>query len=150
MKKILIFLLLLPSVVFTEELNIFCKGEETKYIEGDPSSKRATTKFIGIQVYREGMRLDGEWFDSKSDVTVDYSLERSYVNTENSISGIRNFSTNSLIEGQNIQTVKVDNVEINTITNEIYWLHKFSRLDITDPEANVIYAFRKDFKGNCK
>ena len=150
MKKILSILLLLPALTYADDSELFCKGEEIKYNEGDIGSQRAVTKVIGIQIYREGMRLDGEWFDSKSDVTEDYLLERSYLNTKDSISGTRNFSTNSLIEGRKIKTVKVDDVEINMLTNEIYWVHKFSRLDITDAEANVIYNFRKDFKGACK
>ena len=32
--------------------------KRSKYLEGDPSSKRgATTKVIGIQLYQEGMRV---------------------------------------------------------------------------------------------
>ena len=53
---------------------MLCKGEEAKYLEEDPNSKEVTTKVIGIQLYEEGMRLDGEWFDNKSDLTEDYSL----------------------------------------------------------------------------
>ena len=150
MIKILSLLLLLPLLTFADDSKLLCKGEEIKYSEGDKGSQRATTKAIGIQIYREGMRLDGEWFDSKSDLTEDYVLERSYLKTKGNISGARNFSTNSLIEGRKIQTVKVDNVEINMITNEIFWVHKFKRVDITDAEANIIYAFRKNFKGFCK
>ena len=150
MNTILFSLLLLPSLLFADEHKLLCKGEETKYLEGDPSSKEVETKVIGIQLYKEGMRLDGEWFDNKSDLTDDYLLEKSYLKTKNIISGTRKFSTNSLIEGRQIQTVKVDNVEINILTNEIYWMHKFNRFDITDTKPSDIYAFRKDFKGVCK
>jgi len=150
MKTILISLLLLPLITLADNLNLLCKGEEIKYLEEDPSSKEVTTKVIGIQIYQEGMRLDGEWFDNKSDLTEDYLIERSYVKSKDNIMGARKFSTNSLIEGRQIQTVKVDNVEINILTNKIYWMHKFNRFDITDTKPSDIYAFRKDFKGVCK
>ena len=150
MKTILISLLLLPSLSLADDFKLLCKGEEIKYLEDDPNSKEVITKVIGIQLYKEGMRLDGEWFDNKSDFTEDYMLERSYVKSNDNIRGARNFSTNSFIEGRKIQTVKVDNVEINMLTNEVYWMHKFNRLEITDSETDIIYAFRKDFEGNCK
>ena len=98
-KTILISLLLFPSIVFANDFELLCKGEEAKYLEEDPNSKEVTTKVIGIQLYEEGMRLDGEWFDNKSDLTEDYSLERSYVKSKDNITGVRNFSTNALIEG---------------------------------------------------
>jgi len=151
MKFILISLLSsFPSYAFTDDLKLLCKGEETKYLEDDPNSKEVITKVIGIQLYEVGMRLDGVWFDNKSDLTEDYMLERSYVKSNDNIRGARNFSTNSFIEGSKIQTVKVDNVQINILSNEVYWMHKFNRLEITDSKKNIIYAFRKDFKGTCK
>ena len=151
MKSILISLLLsFPSHAFADDLKLLCKGEETKYLEDDPNSKEVTTKVIGIQLYKVGMRLDGVWFDNNSDLTEDYLLEKSYVKSKDNISGTRNFSTNSLIEGRKIQTVKIDKVKINTLTNNIFWTHEFDRLDITNAEANIIYAFRKDFKGTCE
>ena len=151
MKSILISLLLsFPSFLLADDLNLLCQGEEIKYLEDDPNSKEVIAKVIGIQLYKEGMRLDGEWFDNKSDFTEDYMLERSYVKSNDNIRGARNFSTNSFIEGRKIQTVKVDNVEINILSNEVYWMHKFNRLEITDTETDIIYAFRKEFEGNCK
>jgi hypothetical protein len=150
MKTILISILLLPSLSLADDLKLLCKGEEIKYLEDDPNSKEVITKVIGIQLYEVGMRLDGVWFDNKSDFTEDYILERSYVKSNDNIRGARNFSTNSFIEGHKIQTVKVDNVEINILTNEVHWMHKFNRLEITDSETDLIYAFRKNFEGNCK
>ena len=150
MKTILISILLLPSLSLADDLKLLCKGEEIKYLEDDPNSKEVITKVIGIQLYEVGMRLDGVWFDNKSDLTEDYMLERSYVKSNDNIRGARNFSTNSFIEGRKIQTVKVDNVQINILSNEVYWMHKFNRLEITDSKKNIIYAFRKDFKGTCK
>jgi len=82
MKPILILLLLLPLLGFADDFELLCKGEETKYLDGNPNSKEVTTKVIGIQLYEEGMRLDGEWFDNKSDLTEDYLLERSYVKSK--------------------------------------------------------------------
>ena len=149
-KPILILLLLFPSVVFADNFELLCKGEETKYLDGDPSSKEVTTKVIGIQLYEEGMRLNGEWFDNKSDLTEDYLLERSYVKSKDNITGVRNFSTNALIEGREIQTAKIDKVKINILTNDIFWTHEFNRIDKTNAEANTIYAFRKNFQGKCK
>jgi hypothetical protein len=150
MKTILISLLLLPSLSLADDLELLCKGEEIKYLQDDPSPKGVITKVIGIQLYKEGMRLDGKWFDNKSDLTEDYSLERNYVKSKDNISGARNFSTNSLIEGRKIQIVKIDKVEINIHSNDIFWTYEFNRVDITKAEANVIYTFRKDFKGTCK
>ena len=150
MKTILALLFLVPSVTFSEDLKLLCKGEEAKYLEEDPNSKEVTTKVIGIQLYEEGMRLDGEWFDNKSDLTEDYSLERSYVKSKDNITGVRNFSTNALIEGRVIHTSKIDKVEINIITNDIFWTHEFNRVDKTNNEAKTIYAFRKNFQGKCK
>ena len=150
MKTILISILLLPSLSLADDLKLLCKGEEIKYLEDDPNSKEVITKVIGIQLYEVGMRLDGVWFDNKSDFTEDYMLERSYVKSNDNIRGARNFSTNSFIEGRKIQTVKIDKVKINTLTNNIFWTHEFDRLDITNAEANIIYAFRKDFKGTCE
>ena len=149
-KIILISLLLFPSIVFANDFELLCKGEETKYLEEDPNSKEVTTKVIGIQLYEEGMRLDGEWFDNKSDLTEDYSLERSYVKSKDNITGVRNFSTNALIKGRVIHTSKIDKVEINILTNDIFWTHEFNRVDKTNTEAKTIYAFRKSFKGTCK
>ena len=149
-KTILISLLLFPSIVFANDFELLCKGEETKYLEEDPNSKEVTTKVIGIQLYEEGMRLDGEWFDNKSDLTEDYSLERSYVKSKDNITGVRNFSTNALIEDRVIHTSKIDKVEINILTNDIFWTHEFNRVDKTNNEAKTIYAFRKNFQGKCK
>ena len=150
MKTILALLFLVPSVTFAEDLKLLCKGEEAKYLEEDPGSKEVTTKVISIQLYEEGMRLNGEWFDNKSDLTEDYLLERSYVKSKDNITGVRNFSTNALIEGREIQTAKIDKVKINIITNDIFWTHEFNRIDKTNAEANTIYAFRKNFQGKCK
>ena len=150
MKQILILLLLFPSVGFSDNFELLCKGEEAKYLDGDPSSKEVITKVIGIQLYEEGMRLDGEWFDNKSDLTEDYLLERSYVKSKDNIIAARNFSTNALIEGREIQTIKIDNVKINILTNNIFWTHEFNRVDKTNSQLNTIYAFRKSFKGACK
>ena len=150
MKPILILLFLLPLLGFADDFELLCKGEETKYLDGNPNSKEVTTKVIGIQLYEEGMRLDGEWFDNKSDLTEDYSLERSYVKSKDNITGVRNFSTNALIEGRVIHTSKIDKVEINILTNDIFWTHEFNRVDKTNNEAKTIYAFRKSFKGACK
>ena len=150
MKQILILLLLFPSMIFGDDFELLCKGEETKYLEEDPSSKEVISKVIGIQLYEEGMRLDGEWFDNKSDLTEDYLLERSYVKSKDNIIGIRNFSTNALVEGQVIHTSKIDKVEINILTNDIFWMHEFNRVDKTNVEVNTIYAFRKNFQGKCK
>ena len=150
MKQILILLLLFPSVGFSDNFELLCKGEEAKYLDADPSSKEVITKVIGIQLYEEGMRLDGEWFDNKSDLTEDYLLERSYVKSKDNIIAARNFSTNALIEGREIQTIKIDKVEINILANDIFWTHEFNRVDNTNTEAKNIYAFRKSFKGACK
>ena len=150
MKPILILFSLLPLLGFADDFELLCKGEETKYLDGNPNSKEVTTKVIGIQLYEEGMRLDGEWFDNKSDLTEDYSLERSYVKSKDNITGVRNFSTNALIEGRVIHTSKIDKVEINILTNDIFWTHEFNRVDKTNNEAKTIYAFRKNFQGKCK
>ena len=150
MKLILILLLLLPSVGYVDDFELLCKGEETKYLDGNPNSKEVTTKVIGIQLYEESMRLDGEWFDNKSDFTEDYLLERSYVKKKDNIIAARNFSTNALIEGREIQTIKIDKVEINILANDIFWTHEFNRVDNTDSQLNTIYAFRKSFKGACR
>ena len=150
MKLILVSLLLLPSLGFADDFELLCKGEETKYLEKDPSSKEVKIKVIGIQLYNQGMRLDGEWFDNKSDLTEDYLLETSYVKSINNITGAKNFSTNALIEGREIQTIKIDKVEINTLKNKIFWTHEFNRVDKTNNEAKTIYAFRKNFQGKCK
>jgi hypothetical protein len=150
MKQILILLLLFPSVGFSDNFELLCKGEEAKYLDGDLSSKEVITKVIGIQLYEEGMRLDGEWFDNKSDLTEDYLLERSYVKSKDNIIAARNFSTNALIEGREIQTIKIDKVEINILENDIFWTHEFNRVDKKNTKAKTIYAFRKSFKGACK
>ena len=150
MKNILWALFFFVNNIFAEEFILLCKGQEVKYAQSESYSEMVGTKVIGIQIYPEGMRLDGEWFDSKNDITDDYSLKRSYLKTKENISGTRNFSTNSLTKGRKIKTVKTDKVEINMLTNEINWASKFNRVDITDVEQTIIYAFRKDFKGICK
>ena len=150
MKQVLISLLLFPSVIFADDFEFLCKGEEAKYLDEDPNSKEVTTKVIGIQLYEEGMRLDGEWFDNKSDLTEDYLLERSYVKSKDNIIAALNFSTNTLIDAREIQTIKIDNVEINILTNNILWTHEFNRVDKTNIDENTIYAFRKNFTGTCK
>jgi len=149
-KTILISLLLFPSIVFADDFELLCKGEEAKYLEEDPSSKEVTIKVIGIQLFDEGMRLNGEWFDNKSDLTEDYSLERSYVKSTDNIIAVRNFSTNASIEGREIQTIKIDKVEINLPMSEIFWTHEFYRDDITNDNKETIYHFRKNFTGICR
>jgi len=149
-KPILISLLFFPAVVFADDFELLCKGEEAKYLEEDQNSKEVTTKVIGIQLYEEGMRIDGEWFDNKSDLTEDYLLERSYVKSKDNIIAARNFSTNALIAGREIKTIKIDKVEINILTNNILWTHAFNRVDKTNIDENTIYAFRKNFTGICK
>ena len=148
--KTILISLLFPSIGFANDFELLCKGEEAKYLEEDPNSKEVTTKVIGIQLYEEGMRLDGEWFDNKSDLTEDYLLERSYVKSKDNIIAARNFSTNALIEGREIQTIKIDNVEINLLANDIFWTHEFNRVDKTNLDEKAIYAFRKNFQGKCK
>ena len=96
------------------------------------------------------MRLDGEWFDNKSELTEDYLLERSYVKSKDNIIAALNFSTNTLIDAREIQTIKIVNVEINILTNNILWTHEFNRVDKTNIDENTIYAFRKNFTGTCK
>ena len=149
-KPILISLLLFPAVVFADDFELLCQGEEAKYLEEDQNSKEVTTKVIGIQLYEEGMRIDGEWFDNKSDLTEDYLLERSYVKSKDKIIAARNFSTNALIADREIKTIKIDKVEINILTNNILWTHAFNRVDKTNIDENTIYAFRKNFTGICK
>ena len=83
-------------------------------------------------------------------MTEDYLLKRSYVKSKDNIIAARNFSTNALIEGREIQTIKIDNVEINLLANDIFWTHEFNRVDKTNNEAKTIYAFRKNFQGKCK
>ena len=150
MKPILILLLLFPLSSFSDDFDLLCKGEETKYLDGETNSKEVTIKVIGIQLYEEGMRLDGEWFDNNSDFTEDYLLDRSYVKSKDNIIAARNFSTNALIEGREIQTIKIDKVEINILANDIFWTHEFNRVDKTNTKAKNIYAFRKNFQGKCK
>ena len=150
MRTLFLLISFIPSIIFAEDFILLCNGEEIKYIEGDPSTERGAKKIIGIQVYQKGMRVDGEWFNNKSDFTEDYSLERSYVKSKENIIGAKNFSTITLIQGREIQTVKNDKVEINIITKNIFWTHEFNRLDKTNSEANTAYAFRKNFKGSCK
>ena len=150
MKPILILLLLFPLLSFSDDFELLCKGEETKYLDGEPNSKEVTIKVIGIQLYEKGMRLDGEWFDNKSDLTEDYLLERSYVKSKDNIIAARNFSTNALIEGREIQTIKIDKVEINLPTSEIFWIHEFYRDDITKDNRETIYHFIKNFTGICR
>ena len=88
--------------------------------------------------------------DNKTDLTEDYSLERNYIKTKDNINGTRNFITSALIENKNIQTIKIDKVEINELTRNILWRHDFNRIDITNDKVELIYAFRKIFTGNCK
>ena len=114
----------------------------------DPNSKEVTTKVIGIQLYEEGMRLDGEWFDNKSDLTEDYLLERSYVKSKDNITAARNFSTNALIEGREIQTIKIDKVEINILTNDIFWTHEFNRVDKTNTKQKLFMHLEKISKAH--
>ena len=85
MRTLFLLLSFIPSIIFAEDFILLCNGEEIKYIEGDPSTERGAKKIIGIQVYQKGMRVDGEWFDNKTDLTEDYSLKRSYIKTKDNI-----------------------------------------------------------------
>jgi len=49
-----------------------------------------------------------------------------------------------------IHTSKIDKVEINILTNDIFWTHEFNRVDKTNVDEKTIYAFRKNFQGKCK
>ena len=44
MKTILISLLLFPSMVFADDFELLCKGEETKYLDGRSEFKRSYNK----------------------------------------------------------------------------------------------------------
>jgi len=150
MKKLILLILFLPTFSFAVESKFLCSGEEIKSIKGDPSSQRAYKKVIGIQVFQEGMRLDGEWFDNNNDLTEDYTLERSFLNTNHKINAQRKFSTSAFIENNKIQTIKIDKVEISFSNNNILWEHEFNRINTTENKKEVIYAFKKSFRGICK
>jgi len=150
MRTLFLLLSFIPSIIFAEDFILLCNGEEIKYIEGDPSTERGAKKIIGIQLYQKGMRVDGEWFDNKTDLTEDYSLKRSYIKSKDNINGTRSFTTSALIENKDIQTIKIDKVEIDVVTDKILWRHEFNRVDITNDKAELIYAFRKNFTGSCK
>lgn len=150
MKKLILLILFLPTFSLAVESKFLCSGEEIKSIKGDPSSQRAYKKVIGIQVFQEGMRLDGEWFDNNNDLTEDYTLERSFLNTNHKINAHRKFSTSSFIENNKIQTMKIDKVEISFSNNNILWEHEFNRINTTENKNEVIYAFKKSFRGICK
>ena len=47
----------------------------------------------------------------------------------------RNFSTNALIEGRGFKQSKIDKVEINMLTKDIFWTHEFNRVDNTNDKA---------------
>ena len=149
MRTLFLLISFIPSIIFAEDYKFLCHGEEVKYIEGDPNTERVAKKIIGIQVYQKGMRVDGEWFDNKTDLTEDYSLERSYIKTKDNINGTRSFITSALIENKDIQTIKIDKVEIDVLTDKVLWKHDFNRIDITNDKAELIYAYRKIFTGNC-
>ena len=100
-------LIFISNNIFAEDYSLLCHGEEIKYIEGDPSTERGAKKIIGIQVYQKGMRVDGEWFDNKTDLTEDYSLERSYIKTKDNINGTRSFTTSALIENKEFKQLKL-------------------------------------------
>ena len=73
MRTLFLLLSFIPSIIFAEDFSSCAMVKRSKYIEGDPSTERGAKKIIGIQVYQKGMRVDGEWFDNKSDLTEDYS-----------------------------------------------------------------------------
>lgn len=150
MKKLILLFLFLPLFSFAIESKFLCSGEEIKSIKGVASSQRAYKKVIGIQVFKEGMRLNGEWFDNKNEFTDDYILKKSYLNTKDKIKGKRKFSTSSLIENKEIETIKNDKVEVNLINNNILWKHEYSRIKISGDIKEKIYEFKKDFEGICK
>ena len=150
MKKLTLLVLFLPTFSFAVEFKLLCSGDEIKSIKADSSSQRAYKKVIGIQVFQEGMRLDGEWFDNNNDLTDDYTLERSFLNANHKINAQRKFSTSAFIKNNKIQTIKIDNVEISFSNNNILWEHEFNRINTTENRKEVIYAFKKSFKGKCK
>ena len=96
------------------------------------------------------MRLDGEWFDNNNDLTEDYTLERSFLNVNDKINAQRKFSTSSFIENNKIQTIKIDKVEISFSNNNILWEHEFNRINTSENKKELIYAFKKSFRGICK
>ena len=150
MKKIILLLLFVPIFSFSVESKFLCSGEEIKSIKGDLSTQRVFKKVIVIQVFQQGMRLDGNWFDNNNDIAEDYLLEKSYLNKKDKINAQKKFFTSALIEKNKIQTTQIDKVEINFNNNNILWEHEFNRINITENKKDVIYAFKKSFKGACK
>jgi len=150
-KKILLYLILLfPCIVVAQEFRLLCNGEEKKFTTDDKSSERISKKIISAEVFENGMRIDGEWFDNNIDITDDYNLERSFSKTNERIDGSRRFITSSFIEGYKIQTTKIDIVKIDLINSKLSLNHEFNRRDVTEDKEKEFYSFEKTFNGTCR
>jgi len=149
-KIILCLILLFPNIVVAQEFRLLCKGEEKKFTSDDKNSERFSKKIISAEVFENGMRIDGEWFDNNIDITDDYTLERSFSNTNGRIDGSRRFLTSSFIEGYKIQTTKIDIVKIDLINSKLNLNHEFNRRDVTGDKEEEFYSFEKSFNGTCR
>lgn len=150
-KKILVYLILLfPCIGVAHEFRLLCNGEEKKFTTDDKISERILKKIISAEVFENGMRIDGEWFDNNIDITDDYTLERSFSKTNGRIDGSRRFITSSFIESYKIQTTKIDIVKIDLINSKLNLNHEFNRMDVTGDKEKKFYSFEKSFNGTCR
>lgn len=150
-KKILLYLILLfPCIGVAQEFRLLCNGEEKKFTTDTKNSERISKKIISAEVFENGMRIDGEWFDNKIDITDDYTLERSFSKKNGSIDGSRRFITRSFIEDYKIQTTKIDIVKIDLINNKLNLNHEFNRRNVTGEKEKEFYSFEKLFNGTCR
>ena len=67
MRTLFLLYHLYPQLFSQKILSSYVNGEEINILKEIQVPKEVLKKVIGIQVYQKGMRVDGEWFDNKTD-----------------------------------------------------------------------------------
>ncbi|MDB4096847.1 hypothetical protein N9542_02310 [Methylophilaceae bacterium] len=136
MKKLLILLLLIPTLIQAEEFKLVCEGE--RVLNKSDSDVFRIKKSIVVKVRKDSIRAEDEtYYNGKS-----ARFEGSYIQDEDSISAMTVYTE---APSKSSCSVVGHDLSINLIEETVY---------ITKRETNECkkkgYFTKIDFTGNCK
>ena len=136
MKKLLILLLLIPTLIGAEEFKLVCEGE--RVLNKSDSDVFRIKKSIVVKVRKDSIRAEDEtYYNGKS-----ARFEGSYIQDEDSISAMTVYTE---APSKSSCNVVGHDLSINLIEETVY---------ITKRETNECkkkgYFTKIDFTGNCK
>ena len=148
MKKLLLLLLIAPTLILAEEFSLVCECEQTKTIDGK-NEIISNEQFI-IQVKDEILVIDNDsWAKSEKYLNTkgsdsDFTGEIKYKKGMSMIEA----SMDAVLSMGSCAELKIKNkIEINRISNNISMIKIMERSDICKKENKIMST---NIKGNCK